>query len=215
MITNFTYYIPIIHLVNYAETHVEVSASSASLLISIWSISNIFGRALFGKVASFKRVRPHLLRLYQVCMFFSGVVTLSTYFATTYWMLVGYVVCYGFLDGSFIGLLSLVTLDIVGMDDMAQGFGIMLTSIGIPIALGPYLIGVINDANVLPANFMFVMAGGPFVVGSLLMTFVIRWNNQETSTENPSQPQIENQPEECDEPNAVLLPQAKTQTLSS
>ena len=55
--------------------------------------------------------------------------------------------CYGFLDGSFIGLLSLVTLDIVGMDDMAQGFGIMLTSIGVPIALGPYLIGMFRITN--------------------------------------------------------------------
>lgn len=74
-------------------------------------------------------------------MFLSGVVSLATYFSNEYWMTVGYVITYGFLDGSFIGLMSLVTLEIVGMDDLAQGFGLMLTSIGVPIALGPYLIG--------------------------------------------------------------------------
>ena len=77
-------------------------------------------------------------------MFCSGVVTLTAYFATSYWMLVGYVVTYGFLDGSFIGLLCIVTLEIVGLDDLAQGFGLMLTSIGLPIALGPPFVGKNN-----------------------------------------------------------------------
>ena len=45
------------------------------------------------------------------------------------------------VTGSFIGLMSLVTLEIVGIDDMAQGYGIMLFSIGVPIAFGPPTIG--------------------------------------------------------------------------
>ena len=76
-----------------------------------------------------------------MAMFFSGVTTCLAFFADTYWKLICYVVVYGFLDGSFIGLLSLVTLDIVGMKDFAQGYGIMLSAIGVPIALGPPVIG--------------------------------------------------------------------------
>ena len=56
-------------------------------------------------------------------------------------MLVGYVVTYGFRDCSFNGIVTLVILDIVGADDLSQGYGIMLTSVGFPVALGPILIG--------------------------------------------------------------------------
>ena len=96
---------------------------------------------VFGKLISY--VRQHLIFVYQVSMFLSGVVSILTYFASSHWSLVSYVLAYGFLDGSFIGLLSLVTLDIVGVRDFAQGYGIMLTSIGIPIAVGPPIIGKI------------------------------------------------------------------------
>lgn len=125
--------------VHYTEIKLNVSPSKASLLISIWSISSITGRILFGKFVGYFN-RP-ILRCYQVSMFLSGCITTISYFSSTYWMLVGYVVSYGFLDGSFIGLLSLTTLDLVGFECFDQGFGLMLTSIGLPIALGPPIVG--------------------------------------------------------------------------
>lgn len=81
-------------------------------------------------------------------MFLSGVVTALAYFADNHWKLVCYVITYGFLDGSFIGLMSLVTLDIVGMKDFAQGHGLMLTVIGLPVALGPPVIGMLSLVSV-------------------------------------------------------------------
>ena len=74
-------------------------------------------------------------------MFCSGVVNLGAYFADTYWALCVYVILYGFLDGSFTSLVSLVTLEITGFDQFAHGHGIMLTMIGIPSAIGPAVIG--------------------------------------------------------------------------
>ena len=124
--------------VNYSEK-IGIDSRAASYLISIWSISIIFGRLFFGKLVTYWHL--HLLRIYQIAMFFTGVATSVTYFATQYSMFLAYVITCGFLDGSFIGLLSLVILEIVGEDDLAQGFGIMLTSTGLPIALGPPLIG--------------------------------------------------------------------------
>ncbi|XP_066932770.1 monocarboxylate transporter 10-like [Clytia hemisphaerica] len=182
MLTNFAYYIPIIHLVNYATHNLQISPTNASFLISIWSISNIIGRMVYGKIISC--VREHLIIVYQFSMFLSGVVSILTYFATSHWSLVSYVIAYGFLDGSFIGLLSLVTLDIVGARDFAQGYGIMLTSIGIPIAVGPPIIGMMNDSKLLQPQFMFVLAGSLFVIGSILINFTRMWHNQDLAQKN-------------------------------
>ena len=124
--------------VYYAE-RIGVSPSHASFLISIWSISSIVGRIFFGKLMH--HFKKHLLRGYQIAMFGSGCVTVMAYFSNRYWMLVTYVITYGFLDGSFIGLISLATLEIVGLNKLAHGYGIMLTFIGLPIAAGPPLIG--------------------------------------------------------------------------
>ena len=123
---------------NYAE-QIGIDSKAASSLISILSISNIIGRLCFGKLTN--QFRSHLLHIYQIAMFLSGVTTSLAYFYTQYSMLVGYVVTYGFLDGSFNGMLTVVILDIVGADDLSQGYGIMLTSVGFPVALGPILIG--------------------------------------------------------------------------
>ena len=135
---NFSENVNFISKVNYAE-QLGSSPSNASLLITAWSISSIIGRTAFGKFISYKRY--YILSIYQCGMFFSAVVSLVTLFATEYWHLVCYVVLYGFLDGSFIGLISLVTMEIVGVEQLPQGYGIMLTSIGFPIALGPTLTG--------------------------------------------------------------------------
>lgn len=77
-------------------------------------------------------------------MFCSGAVSLAAFFADSYWMLCGYVVLYGFLDGSFVGLMSLVILEITDEDNLPLAYGTMLTFIGIPIALGPPVIGKVN-----------------------------------------------------------------------
>ena len=36
-----------------------------------------------------------------------------------------------------------------------------------------------NDTKQVPPNIMFIIAGAPFVIGSLLMTFIIRWKKTE------------------------------------
>ncbi|XP_065643775.1 monocarboxylate transporter 10 [Hydra vulgaris] len=180
MVTNFSYYIPIVFLVSYAE-QIGSSPPNASLLITVWSVSSIIGRIAFGKFVSYKK--KQILNIYQYAMFFSATVSLVTMFATKYWHLVCYVVLYGLLDGSFIGLISLVTMEIVGVKQLPQGYGIMLTSIGFPIALGPTLTGYINDKKILPPNFMFVFAAVPFFIGSIIMFWIIKWNKKEHSLE--------------------------------
>ena len=112
---------------------------ASSLLLAAIAASAMIGRVFFGKISNF---RPEItIPLYQFAMFFSGVITLFSSMATKFWHLLMYSILYGFLDGSFIGLISIVTMQIVGLDDLAQGWGIVLFSIAAPIALGPPTVG--------------------------------------------------------------------------
>lgn len=123
----------------YAE-EIGADTQASSLLLTAIAASAMLGRVCFGKVSNY---RPGVtMAVYQFSMFASGILTLFASFSTTFWHLVLYSIAYGFLDGSFIGLISIVTMQIVGLVHMAQGWSVMLFSISFPIALGPATVGM-------------------------------------------------------------------------
>lgn len=177
MITNFTYYIPLIHLAHYAE-HLGASPQKSSLLLTGIASSSILGRMFFGKISNLKPT--FTIPIYQLAMFCSGLLTLFFSMATQFWHLIIYSLLYGFLDGSFIGLISIVTMQIVGLEDVAQGWGMMLFSIAVPIALGPPTVGWMNENNSIDGRALFYLSGVPMVAGAFLMVFIRKWNKKET-----------------------------------
>ena len=70
-------------------------------------------------------------------MFLSGLASLLCPLASSYWALVLYVAVLGILDGSFIGLMSIVTLDIVGVHKIAPAWGILFFCQSFTYLLGP------------------------------------------------------------------------------
>ena len=118
----------------YAE-EIGAGPQTSSFLLTAIAASAMLGRVFFGKLSNTK---PEMtIAVYQLCMFTSGLVTLFSSMSNAFWHLVLYSIAYGFLDGSFIGLISIVTMHIVGIDALAQAWAIMLFSISLPIALGP------------------------------------------------------------------------------
>lgn len=70
-------------------------------------------------------------------MFLSGLASVLCPLANSYWALVLYVVVLGILDGSYIGLMSIVTLDIVGVHKIASAWGILFFCQSFTYLLGP------------------------------------------------------------------------------
>ena len=108
-------------------------------MLTGWSASNLFGRLAFG--AFIARNRHKVLITYQIAMFLSGVVSAVTFFADNTWSLFLYCCIYGILDGSNIGLASLVTIDLTSPLDLGAAWGIQQMINGIPTIAGPVLIG--------------------------------------------------------------------------
>ena len=74
-------------------------------------------------------------------MFLSGLASLLCPLTSSYWALVLYVAVLGILDGSFIGLMSIVTLDIVGVHKIAPAWGILFFCQSFTYLLGPPVAG--------------------------------------------------------------------------
>ena len=132
-----------------------ISGSTGSLMLTAWSASNLFGRLAFG--AFIARNRHKVLITYQIAMFLSGVVSAVTFFADNTWSLFLYCCIYGILDGSNIGLASLVTIDLTSPLDLGAAWGIQQTINGIPTIAGPVLIG----------NYRFIKTQAVFSLSSI------------------------------------------------
>lgn len=93
-----------------------------------------------------------------------GLASLLCPLASSYGALVVYVVVLGLLDGSYIGLMSIVTMDIVGLDNIGPAWGILFFCqsffylIGTPVA-GKLVVVVKRQGIVL------IMKGGIVVRG--------------------------------------------------
>ena len=80
-------------------------------------------------------------------MFLSGLASLLCPLASSYWTLVLYVAVLGILDGSFRGLMSIVTLDIVGVHKIAPAWGILFFCQSFTYLLGPPAAGTSEVAT--------------------------------------------------------------------
>ena len=84
-------------------------------------------------------------------MFLSGLASVLCPLANSYWALVLYVVVLGILDGSYIGLMSIVTLDIVGVHKIAPAWGILFFCQSFTYLLGPPAAG--NLCGIITKHF--------------------------------------------------------------
>ena len=114
----------------------EMGAShrDGSLLLSYIGIGSGVGKLIFGKISDMPCVDT--IRLYNICMVLSGLSPLLAIFAVGYDMLVLYVVVLGLLDGCFIGLMSIVTLECTDRDKMSVAWGAALMIMSFSMLLG-------------------------------------------------------------------------------
>lgn len=173
-VAGFGYFIPHFFLVRYSED-LGIPLSKGSWLISYLGISSAIGRVLFGRVSDICCFKN--MHIYRICMFLSGLASLLCPLASSYWTLVLYVAVLGILDGSFIGLMSIVTLDIVGVHKIAPAWGILFFCQSFTYLLGPPAAGFMYD-SLKTFKPVFYLAAGPMICGSFLLFVAsfFKWN---------------------------------------
>ncbi|CAB4004502.1 monocarboxylate transporter 10-like [Paramuricea clavata] len=178
----FGYFIPLVHLLRYAEDN-KVSLHKATLLITYMSAGSAVGKIIYGRISDhFQSWTPII---YMISMFISGLSSiLFSLVSTSYTGLVVYVIIFGLLDGSFIGLMSIMAFKCTGsLELMSHSWGISLMFMSCSMIVGPPTVGWVRDAGI-SYKCLFYLTGGPMILGALILLPTIWMKNEASFPDN-------------------------------
>lgn len=149
-ITNFiamlAFYIPPTYLVNAAKEKVakywrkfhklclfsyqsfsylqKISATDAPILLSVIGATNTIGRVLVGFLAGLPHIKA--IRMYSACIFVAGVSLCCVPLCSAYWSFIVTAATFGLFISGFVALVSIVLVDMLGLDKLTTAFGLLL-----------------------------------------------------------------------------------------
>eukprot|EP00794_Sanderia_malayensis_P016581 gene16581-18267_t len=140
----FVYYIPYVHLVNFA-LELPLPLSKASSLLGYVSVASCIGKIVFGKIAD----HPKINRFYliQFSLLVVSICHTMVPLSTTYAALVTYCGVYGAFDGCFNSMLAVIVGDIVGKENLHSAIGAMYLLSSTFMMFGPPLAGYLYSTS--------------------------------------------------------------------
>jgi MFS family permease len=156
----------IVHIVPNA-IDVGIAAVAAAAILSVMAGSSVLGMLCAGFVAE----RMGSLRLMGICLLVMTLAIIWLLFAHSTWMLFLFAGVFGFFNGSFLPLLTLVPMRIFGMKSLGSIFGIIMLLGTLGGAIGAPMSGLIFDVTG-NYNIAFIVAaciGVMTIVFSLLL----------------------------------------------
>jgi MFS family permease len=163
------YNIPFTFLPLYTN-NLRMDPKDTSNLISLIGLANTLGRITFGFIAD----DPKLNRLvvYSICLTCCGIATSIVGFFDEFWSLAIYALVFGFTTGAFVVLTSVIVVDLLGLDKLANGFGLILFFQGTPTFFGQPAAAFLNscfDKSYTPA---FLLAGICIFSGGFILNLI-------------------------------------------
>lgn len=185
-LTSIGFYIPYVYTLPMAE---KLGVQNSPYLISIIGASNLVGRIILGYISD----KPWVNRLlaYNLCLTISGISTAMAMACWEFWGLALYATAFGFTIGAYVGLTSVVLVDLLGLEKLTNAFGLLLLFQGIASLAGPPFAGWLYDelGSYAPG---FYVAGGAISLSGLILFLIplierrynrTRWN-QDTPLEH-------------------------------
>ncbi|XP_017787533.1 PREDICTED: monocarboxylate transporter 13-like [Habropoda laboriosa] len=166
--TSIGFYVPYVYVLPQAEEQ-GIDKKDASYLLAVIGIANTVGRIILGYVSD----KPWVNRLliYNLCLTICGISTILSTFCTSFESFILYSFMFGFTSGAYVGLTSVILVDLLGLNRLTNAFGQLLLFQGFASLLGPPIAGWLYDA-LESYNPGFFTAGGMITVSGLILFFI-------------------------------------------
>jgi MFS family permease len=141
----FGYFVPFAHLVAFLEDERGFTPSEAGWFMSTIGVTSLAGRIFLSRLADIHWMPP--LVLLVASMLLMGIPTLLLPITTGVGWLYLYAVIFGIASGTFVAIIPVATVTIVGPRAMSLGFGQVFAAEGLPALLGPPITGWMRDGS--------------------------------------------------------------------
>ncbi|XP_050306726.1 uncharacterized protein LOC126743600 [Anthonomus grandis grandis] len=180
LLTSIGFNIPYVYLVSKAKLSMDLE--DAQMLISIIGAANTVGRIILGYVSD----KPWINRLqvYNWSLTICGATTAISAFCASFYTLAVYCAVFGFTIGAYVGLTSVILVDLLGLEKLTNAFGLLLLFQGIASLIGPPIGGGLYDVTG-SYNPAFCLAGVTIALSGLILFLIPplqRWQLKKAKT---------------------------------
>ncbi|XP_017768067.1 PREDICTED: monocarboxylate transporter 12 [Nicrophorus vespilloides] len=141
-LTSIGFNVPYVYIVSRAKS-MGISSQQAGLILAVIGIANTIGRIILGYFSD--KVWVNRLIVYNVCLTICGIATALSCFCFDFYSLAFYGSVFGFTIGAYVGLTSVILVDLLGLDNLTNAFGLLLLFQGIASLIGPPIAGWLYD----------------------------------------------------------------------
>lgn len=171
-LTSIGYNIPYIYIPAQAKDK-EMNPYLSGVLLSAVGVGNTVGRIVLGYICD----KPWVNRLYvyNTCLSICGLATVISIVCEEAYSFLVFCFIYGFTTGAYVGLTSVVTADLMGLDKLTNAFGLILLFQGIATLIGPPIAGALCDYMQYYSkthNIAFILAGLSIAISGLMLFLI-------------------------------------------
>ncbi|KAK5646514.1 hypothetical protein RI129_004978 [Pyrocoelia pectoralis] len=182
--TSIGFNIPYVYIVSKAKS-LNISAENASILLSVIGVANTVGRIVLGYISDNPKINR--LFVYNMCLTICGVATAFSALCAGFYTLALYGAIFGFTIGAYVGLTSVILVDLLGLEKLTNAFGLLLLFQGIASLIGPPIAGELYD-SLASYNPGFYVSGITIAISGIML-FAIpplqRWQARKNNVVEP------------------------------
>ncbi|KAK8782394.1 hypothetical protein V5799_016265, partial [Amblyomma americanum] len=176
-----------------------IDKDKAAFLLSLIGITNMIGRLIFGWLSDMPQINCLLLNNLSLCL--SGLTVFIMPFCYSYAAAVATCMIFGLIVAAYILLTSIILVELFGLDNLTNSFGLLSLCRGAACMVGPPLAGTLFDMTG-SYDVPFFVSGTMLIVSGSMSFFIPCVRN--TAVKPEPMPDIasplEEIPEESDVP---------------
>lgn len=116
-----------------------IDKTNAAYLLSIIGVTNTIGRVVTGMLSDLPQINS--LFMNNMCILLSGICISCVPFCSDYYSYVGVALFFGLFVSGYVSLTSIILVDLLGLDNLTNAFGLLILFRGAASIVGAPLAG--------------------------------------------------------------------------